>query len=107
MKIDIGNIDWQLLREQKLHLIKHDCAETNGLLALIDHIQDEAVKEGVSESEVFGYTIIEVGRLFELMAEFAENCNSTTDCWYASEREVTQTMFERFTDFIYERGYRS
>lgn len=107
MKIDIGNIDWQLLREQKLHLIKHDCAETNGLLALIDHIQDEAVKAGVSEAEVFGETSIEMGRLFELMAEFLETCSGNNDSWYASERDVTKGIFETFTNFIYMRGYRS
>lgn len=51
-------IDWPLLREQKRWLIAHqdaaDEAPVEGLLGLIDHIQDSAVADGLAEEEVFG-----------------------------------------------------
>jgi len=56
------NIDYELLREQKdvlFEVFEHDLSvkqleAIEGLLILIDHLQDEAVKDGMSEVEVFG-----------------------------------------------------
>ena len=54
----IHKIDWALLRKQKrwlLHQSVLDCAEAEGLLALVVAIQDYAVDEMfIDESEVFG-----------------------------------------------------
>ena len=61
-----NNIDWKLLRKQKLHLLEilnneesnmtaeqHQSIE--GIVALLDSLQDEAVdKYGVPEKKVFG-----------------------------------------------------
>ena len=47
-------MDWELLRQQKEWLLQHDCDEAEGLLALIDDIQDQAVAtEPDLEEEVF------------------------------------------------------
>jgi hypothetical protein len=47
-------LDWELLRQQKEWLLQHDCAESEGLLALIDDIQDQAVAAVPAlESQVF------------------------------------------------------
>lgn len=59
--VNIGNIDWELLKEQKAALLdvlanlKNDKQEKllEGILGLIDSIQDEAVDAGLSESLVF------------------------------------------------------
>lgn len=49
------NIDWYLLRQQKLWLLKFDCEQAAGLVSLLDHLQDQAVAQGeCSEQEVFG-----------------------------------------------------
>jgi hypothetical protein len=54
MNIDIGQIDFALLRKQKLHLLeKDDSVEADGIIFLIDRIQDEAAKV-VGEEAVFG-----------------------------------------------------
>ena len=59
----IRNINWKLLREQKLTLLfliseEKDAlikSRLKGVIALIDAIQDEAVdNEGTDESLVFG-----------------------------------------------------
>lgn len=43
--IDVGAIDWKLLREQKLALLKLDNnEEADGLVNLLDDIQDKAAK---------------------------------------------------------------
>lgn len=53
----IRGIDWSLLREQKNYLLYHNprgTVEVDGLLSLIDALQDFAVDVlGVPESEVF------------------------------------------------------
>jgi hypothetical protein len=47
-------MDWELLRQQKEWLLQHDCFEAEGLLALIDEIQDQAVAaQPELEEEVF------------------------------------------------------
>lgn len=59
--VNIGNIDWELLKEQKAALLdvlanlKNDKQEKllEGILCLIDSIQDEAIDAGLSESLVF------------------------------------------------------
>jgi hypothetical protein len=49
------HIDWSLLREQKAWLLMHDCDEANGLIHLVDSIQDNAVALGMfTEQQVFG-----------------------------------------------------
>jgi len=56
----IHKIDWALLRKQKRWLRRQlqrhlDCAEAEGLLALVVAIQDYAVDEMfIDEAEVFG-----------------------------------------------------
>ena len=53
----IFSIDWALLRRQKSWLLQQDpdCAEAQGLLALVDAVQDYAVDEMfIDESFVFG-----------------------------------------------------
>jgi hypothetical protein len=54
MNIDIGNINFELLRKQKLHLLeKDDSVEADGIILIIDRIQDEAAKL-LGEEAVFG-----------------------------------------------------
>jgi len=49
------SINWALLREQKTWLMNQPvCAEADGLVNLIDALQDGAVNDGVSEDVVFG-----------------------------------------------------
>jgi len=44
------SINWALLREQKTWLMNQPvCAEADGLVNLIDALQDGAVNDGVSE----------------------------------------------------------
>lgn len=52
----IHKIDWALLRKQKMWLLQQNAyPEAQGLLALVDAIQDYAVDEMfIDESEVFG-----------------------------------------------------
>lgn len=54
----ISNIDWKLLREQKMWLLEQDGEAAAGLLHLVDALQDHAVLfEGISELEVFGHAM--------------------------------------------------
>lgn len=52
----IRRIDWSLLRKQKAWLADRlPCDEAEGLLSLLDDLQDTAVDEfGVKEEAVFG-----------------------------------------------------
>ena len=58
-----GNIDWEELRKQKSFIneaLKHpqfrDSKELDGILHLIDNIQDNAVESGIwTEEEIFGH----------------------------------------------------
>ena len=56
----IRKIDWKKLRQQKRWLVAYQGGDDNaaeGLLNLLDHIQDAAVADGLaSEEEVFGRT---------------------------------------------------
>ena len=53
--MNIGAIEFKLLREQKEFLLNHGGAEAMGLACLLDHIQDCAVEEyGIPSIEVFG-----------------------------------------------------
>ena len=61
MQIEIGNVDWEELRQQKRKVFEVVMKETHqrphvldGLLAFIDDIQDQAAANGVPASEVFG-----------------------------------------------------
>ena len=48
-------LDWELLRKQKEWLLEQAESEfKDGLLSLLDCIQDYAVEDGFSEAEVFG-----------------------------------------------------
>ena len=54
----LSGIDWPLLGQQKLWLIKQDELESMGLLSLIDALQDAAVADGVAtEEDVFPPTM--------------------------------------------------
>lgn len=48
------NMDWPLLRTQKDWLINIGGSMADGLICLLDVIQDQAVVAGVPESVVFG-----------------------------------------------------
>lgn len=53
----IKYIDWPLLRKQKQWLMAQECEEAEGILTLIDTLQDYAIDEmGVNEYVVFGET---------------------------------------------------
>jgi hypothetical protein len=55
----INRVNWEELREQKLELVRCgiETEWVEGLLSLIDHIQDAAVADGVATAvEVFGET---------------------------------------------------
>ena len=55
MIIDIGKIDWDMLREQKSWLLNQYNENAEGLVNLIDRIQDQAVDNSyASKIEVFG-----------------------------------------------------
>lgn len=50
----VKHINWPLLRQQKLWLLKQDTPQADGLIALLDSIQDAAVADGlVYEYAVF------------------------------------------------------
>ena len=53
MYIAIDNINWKLLREQKQWLLQQEGEHAEGLINLLDYIQDEAVENGVPEEVVF------------------------------------------------------
>lgn len=58
--ITIKNIDLDLLREQKNILIdlliREDMTSLDGLINLLDHIQDEAIEQhGLDEEKVFKF----------------------------------------------------
>ena len=84
-------IDWKLLRKQKLHLLEilnndesnitaeqHESIE--GIVSLIDGIQDEATEE-LSEESVFGRTEIACS----FTSEWDDGSIVTTDCFYNEE----------------------
>ena len=49
-------LDWELLRAQKQWLLKFDCSEAEGLIHLLDYLQDQAVDSGeFTEQEVFNF----------------------------------------------------
>jgi hypothetical protein len=59
--MNITNIDinWAYLRKQKEWLLKHDNDYADGLIHLLDDIQDAAVESGeCTEQEVFGQSLI-------------------------------------------------
>lgn len=60
VSIELPSIDWVLLRDQKQALLQcisnEDDTLLEGLLSLIDHIQDSAVETNqYTELEVFGF----------------------------------------------------
>lgn len=67
ISVDLGNTDWVLLRLQKLWLaevvdyqIDGDTAHLDGLVAFIDHVQDQAASQ-LGEGTVFGERCPECG----------------------------------------------
>lgn len=67
ISVDLDNIDWVLLRLQKLWLLEvvdfeidGDTAHGDGLIAFIDHVQDEAASQ-LGEDTVFGEKCPECG----------------------------------------------
>ena len=54
-RIAMLNIDFTLLRQQKEWLLKYDTPEAEGLICLLDYLQDIAVASGENtELEVYG-----------------------------------------------------
>lgn len=54
MQFDL-KIDWILLRQQKEWLLSQpDCNEVEGLLSLIDFLQDDAERQGVAADKIWG-----------------------------------------------------
>lgn len=54
----VHSIDWALLRKQKSWLLQQNSEEAQGLLALVDAVQDYAVDEMfIDQSMVFGVLI--------------------------------------------------
>lgn len=58
MQFDL-KIDWILLRQQKEWLLSQpDCNEVEGLLSLIDFLQDDAERQGVAADEIWGEKVV-------------------------------------------------
>lgn len=79
------NMDWAMLRAQKLWLCEHagnDAAE--GLLCLLDNLQDEAVVSGIDEEVVFGKSLAE--HAGEPCPYAVEIHNDYTHCYCGEER---------------------
>tara|TARA_R110000868_G_scaffold144517_2_gene363756 strand:+ start:205 stop:390 length:186 start_codon:yes stop_codon:yes gene_type:complete len=55
----IKNIDWALLRQQKLWLLNQDSQMADGLVNFIDSLQDLAVINNIDELTVFGFDVSE------------------------------------------------
>jgi len=84
--IDCGNIDWKLLRIQKQVLLdmiqQHPSVdELDGVLHLIDYIQDEAAQQIGDEKVVFGEftSYRERMRTAELRARMIKRSQSAKD----------------------------
>ena len=65
ISIEFINIDWVLLRDQKLALVQcisnDDDKLLEGILSLLDYIQDTAVETNqYSELEVFGFNVEDI-----------------------------------------------
>ena len=52
----VEGINWPQLRIQKLWLMNHTGENADGLIHLLDWIQDSAVAAGVDSRRVFGYS---------------------------------------------------
>ena len=53
--VDLSGVDWALLRRQKEWLMTQDGEGAEGLLSLLDYVQDEAVdRAGLNVDLVFG-----------------------------------------------------
>ncbi len=58
MQFDL-KIDWILLRQQKEWLLSQpDCSEVEGLLSLIDFLQDDAERQGVAADKIWGEKVV-------------------------------------------------
>ena len=58
MQFDL-KIDWILLRQQKEWLLSQpDCSEVEGLLSLIDFLQDDAERQGVAADTIWGEKVV-------------------------------------------------
>jgi len=56
----VKRIDWDKLALQKQYLLVRDTDEANGLIALIDALQDAAILDGLaSEQEVFPFLTVD------------------------------------------------
>lgn len=48
-------IDWELLRKQKDWLVKQEhCDEVEGILSVLDFLQDDACRQGIPEDVIWG-----------------------------------------------------
>lgn len=58
MQFDL-KIDWILLRQKKEWLLSQpDCSEVEGLLSLIDFLQDDAERQGVAADKIWGEKVV-------------------------------------------------
>lgn len=58
MQFDL-KISWILLRQQKEWLLSQpNCSEVEGLLSLIDFLQDDAERQGVAADEIWGEKVV-------------------------------------------------
>jgi hypothetical protein len=76
MSVTIENIDWALLRQQKQFLltvcdtVKFGIDDAEGLINLLDNLQDKAVEQGYDKSIVYGQetaleTMIKINALLD------------------------------------------
>ena len=108
-----NDCDWHLLREQKNWLMNQEINEyQQGLLGLIDWLQDEAAKE-LGSCVVFGNTLYEPDDFIQfdfknyesylnpLSEEFIERNKDLVDWWCISEyQKLSEEFIERNKDLV-------
>lgn len=101
-----SNVDWQELREQKEWLAAIHLPQAEGLLALLDHFQDQACKTGIPEATVFGsptpavYTLPAgwLGRFNELSWQEGWTLSGRDDgCWEIQKLDEPDEGVREFT----------
>jgi len=108
-----NDCDWHLLREQKNWLMNQEINEyQQGLLCLIDWLQDAAAKE-LGSYVVFGNTLYEPDDFIQfdfndyksyqepLSEEFIERNKDLVDWWYISTyQKLSEEFIERNSDLV-------
>ena len=100
----LRNIDWTELHKQKSTLLmlvstvnKDITNDLDGILGLIDAIQDYAVDEmGLTTKEVFGYVFANENETDKEIVAMISKQNETAEERFA--RENAETIFEIFTE---------